>query len=326
MSPRRHLNSLFYFTIEDESMLAEAFTEFDDDIFAVTYKVGVSEDVFVMTAETREAMDRFDVPYNLLAEEDPSRISIYHTPLSKEELSDYEDALKALTLAYRGIAAACVGINGETDLGFDLTKTNDQRIWNLHGKLTFRSRKWNTWIDGTSYLISPDSIATSTRNTLVYAAQRFIAKSAWSVLGGVAAEQNDELSLDHRYTATAAAGNFFIQTNRIIFQGIAGFASTDELYTGETDATQNIETVFGLTFELFQFADPEVDLSIDGLMYVSVSDWGRIRPELNASLSWEVINDLDIGFRGYIQSDSRPAEGARNIDYALTTTFGYSWD
>ena len=121
MAPRRHLNSLFYFTIEDESMLAEAFTEFDEDIFAVTYKVGGSEDVFVMTAETREAMDRYDVPYNLLAEEDPSRISIFHTPLSKEELGDYEDAVKALTLAYRGIAAACVGINGETDLGFDLT-------------------------------------------------------------------------------------------------------------------------------------------------------------------------------------------------------------
>ena len=121
MSPRRHLNSLFYFTIEDESMLAEAFAEFDEDIFAVTYKVEGSEDVFVMTAETREAMDRADVPYNLLAEEDPSRIAIYHTPLSKEELGDYEDAVKALTLAYKGIAAACVGINGETDLGFDLT-------------------------------------------------------------------------------------------------------------------------------------------------------------------------------------------------------------
>ncbi len=121
MSPRRHLNSLFYFTIEDESMLAEAFTDIDDDVFAVTYKVEGSEDVFVMTAETREAMDRHDVPYNLLAEEDPSRISIYHTPLSKEELGDYEDAVKALTLAYKGIAAACVGINGETDLGFDLS-------------------------------------------------------------------------------------------------------------------------------------------------------------------------------------------------------------
>ena len=39
--------------------------------------------------------------------------------LSKEELADHEDAIKALALAYRAIAAACVGVNGETDLGFD---------------------------------------------------------------------------------------------------------------------------------------------------------------------------------------------------------------
>ena len=123
MTTRRLINSLYYFTIEDESMLAEAFTEIDDDVFAITYKVAGTEDVFVTTEETREAMDRTDVPYNLLAEEDATRVAIYHTPLSREELVDYEDALKALALAYRAIAIACVGVNGETDLGFELTES-----------------------------------------------------------------------------------------------------------------------------------------------------------------------------------------------------------
>ena len=121
MSRRRLMNRLTYFTIEDESMLAEAFAEFDDDVFAVTYKVDGTEDVFVTTAETREAMDRNDVPYNLLAEEDSSKVAVYHTLLSKEELADYEDAIRALALAYKGVAIACIGINGETDLGFDLS-------------------------------------------------------------------------------------------------------------------------------------------------------------------------------------------------------------
>ncbi len=120
MSRRRLMNRLSYFTIEDESMLAEAFAEFDEDIFAVTYKVDGTEDVFVTTAETREAMDRNDVPYNLLAEEDSNKIAVYHTLLSKEELGDYEDAVKALALAYQAVAIACIGVNGETDLGFDL--------------------------------------------------------------------------------------------------------------------------------------------------------------------------------------------------------------
>ena len=121
MTARRVMNRLFYFTIEDESMLGEAFSQLDQDVFAITYKVDGTDDVFVTTAETRHAMDRHDVPYNLLAEEDSGRVAIYHTPLSREELGDYEDSIKALTLAYRAIASACVGINGETDLGFDLS-------------------------------------------------------------------------------------------------------------------------------------------------------------------------------------------------------------
>jgi len=124
MTTRGLINRLFYFTIEDETMLAEAFADFDEDVFAITYKVLGTEDVFVTTAETREAMIRHDVAYNQLAQEDTSRVAIYHTALSREELADYEDALKALALAYRAIALACVGVNGETDLGFELSKSS----------------------------------------------------------------------------------------------------------------------------------------------------------------------------------------------------------
>jgi len=125
MPARRLMNRLTYFTIEDESMLAEAFAEMDDDVFAISYKVTGTDDVFVTTAETREAMDRHDVPYNVLAEEDANRVSVYHSNLSREELGDYEDPIKALALAYRAVALACVGVNGETDLGFDLSEGTD---------------------------------------------------------------------------------------------------------------------------------------------------------------------------------------------------------
>ena len=125
MAARSLMNRLTYFTIEDESMLAEAFAEIDEDVFAITYKVSGTEDVFVTTAETREAMDRHDVPYNVLAEEDATRIAVYHSNLSREELGDYEEPIKALALAYRAVAVACVGINGETDLGFDLSDGTD---------------------------------------------------------------------------------------------------------------------------------------------------------------------------------------------------------
>ncbi|MEM7048428.1 MAG: hypothetical protein AAF604_02165 [Acidobacteriota bacterium] len=122
MTTRSLMNRLYYFTIEDESMLSEAFSRFDSEIYAITYKVTGTDDVFVTTSETKDAMDRYDVPYNLLATETSDRISLLHSPLSKEELGDFEEPIKALALAFRAIALACVGVNGESNLGFDLSK------------------------------------------------------------------------------------------------------------------------------------------------------------------------------------------------------------
>jgi hypothetical protein len=167
MSTRRLVNRLYYFTIEDESMLAEAFAEFDDQVFAITYKVGETEDVFVTTAETREAMDRYDVAYNLLAEEDASRVALFHTPLSREELADYEDALKALGLAYRAIALACVGINGETDLGFDLSQgTDDYTYFTAPAGHTFIWRLFYNRDDAVEFI---DKLTLSDRNAVTWA-------------------------------------------------------------------------------------------------------------------------------------------------------------
>ena len=117
---RRMMNRLYYFTIEDESMLSEAFATLEKEVYAITYKVAGTEDVFVTTSETKDAMDRHDIPYNLLAEEDGARSRVYHSPLSREELATSRTPIKALALAYRAIAVACVGVNGESNLGFDL--------------------------------------------------------------------------------------------------------------------------------------------------------------------------------------------------------------
>ncbi|MEE2777737.1 MAG: hypothetical protein VYE73_13360 [Acidobacteriota bacterium] len=125
MSARQTMRRLYYFTVEDEGILAESFSKLDETTFAITYKVRGTEDVFVTTTETREAMDLNDVPYNLLGEEETSHVGIFHTPQSQEELTEFEDAIKALAIACRAIAVACVGVNGEVDIGMDLSESAD---------------------------------------------------------------------------------------------------------------------------------------------------------------------------------------------------------
>ncbi len=115
---RRLDTHLYYITVEDESLLGETFPQFGDDTYAIAYKVVDTEDVFVTTAETKDAMDRHDVPYAHLADEDGIRLSVLHSTLSTEELGEFEDPLKALALAYRAIGLACVGINGDAKPDF----------------------------------------------------------------------------------------------------------------------------------------------------------------------------------------------------------------
>lgn len=121
----RSMKPLYYFTIDDENILSEVFSDMDNDIFAVAYKVRDTDDVFVTTAQTKDALERKDVHYNVLAEEEGAHVSLYHSPLSAEELAEYEDSLKALCLACRAIGMACVGVNGEANLGFDLSESSD---------------------------------------------------------------------------------------------------------------------------------------------------------------------------------------------------------
>ncbi len=126
MSSPHHPNRPFYFPIEDESILAEAFAGIDKENYAIAYKVSGTEDVFVTTGETREAMDLHDVPYTILAEESSNHVAVLHNAASQEELGDHEVAVKALGLASRAIAMACVGVNGDNDLGFDLSEGSKQ--------------------------------------------------------------------------------------------------------------------------------------------------------------------------------------------------------
>ncbi len=115
---RRLDTRLYYFTVEDESLLGEVFPRFEDDTYAIAYKVIDTDDVFVTTAETKDAMDRHDVPYTHLADEDGIKLSVHHSALSSEELGEFEDPLKALALAYRAIGIACVGVNGNSKPDF----------------------------------------------------------------------------------------------------------------------------------------------------------------------------------------------------------------
>ncbi len=137
MATRRLHHRLYYFTVEDEGLLAEAFPKLDQEGYCVAYKVADTDDVFVITSETKEAFERLDLNFTILGEEDAARIGFLHTGGSRDELADYEDAVRALILASRGIGAACVGVAPDSDLGFEYSRPEDYTYFTVPGGHTY---------------------------------------------------------------------------------------------------------------------------------------------------------------------------------------------
>jgi hypothetical protein len=152
MTTRRLLHRLYYFTVEDEGLLAEAFPKLDQEGYCVAYKVADTDDVFVTTAETKEALERIDFNLTILGEEDPSRIGLLLTAGSREELAEYEDALRALVLASRAIGAACVGVSPDTDLGFEYSRPEDYTYFTVPGGHTYILRLFFDRRDAVKFL------------------------------------------------------------------------------------------------------------------------------------------------------------------------------
>ena len=59
--------------------------------------------------------------------------------------------------------------------------------------------------------------------------------------------------------------------------------------------------------------------------YPSLSDWGRVRLEANATLKREMLKDLFVGLNGVESYDNQPSEGSRSNDWNAYLSIGWSF-
>jgi hypothetical protein len=92
----------------------------------------------------------------------------------------------------------------------------------------------------------------------------------------------------------------------------------------EGATTTNLEAAATLVFDRFSYDFPTVDVYATLAGFASLTDWGRVRVELDARWKRELLKDFALSLRGYESYDSRPAtEGAERNDYGFT--LGLAW-
>ena len=83
--------------------------------------------------------------------------------------------------------------------------------------------------------------------------------------------------------------------------------------------------MFLIQFKRFYYSTPKVSIDAQYIVYPGLSDWGRVRMDLELNTKFEVFKDFNVGFIFYDLFDNRPpGEGSKN-DFGINFTLGYSF-
>ena len=210
------------------------------------------------------------------------------------------------------------------DLGFRLARANQTTTWDLHTGARYLGNASETNLSFSSQLINQETIKKSTRNVLEFDYNRWLG-NRWLATGIVGLNSNDELRLDYRALGGAGVGRNVVQSNRVKFDLIGGFAYSRERFLGD-EPRNNSEAVINASFDYFTFGDNETDISTYFTIYPNLQISGRYRTDVMVRFRYEIFRDFTVGFRLFHTYDSKPPSRAANKeDYGFSTTIGFKF-
>ena len=138
-------------------------------------------------------------------------------------------------------------------------------------------------------------------------------------------QRNDGLGLDLRTSLGFGVGRYLKQTNRASLELLGALLVSREDIQGVSSSETTIESFLPARYELFRYAEPEIDLTTQLAIIPNLSDFGRVRAEYDLTLRWELVNDFFWELKFYDSYDTDPvSEGVGKNDYGIVT--GLAWD
>jgi hypothetical protein len=215
-------------------------------------------------------------------------------------------------------------LDGSIDASGSYTSSSELLKLDLSARVELTRAGHEISLDGTSTVTQQPEVEDTRRNTLTASYVRRY-PNRWVAFGQGQLEQNRELGFDLRASVSAGGGRYVVQRPRHDALIVAGLRVNRETPL-EGDATTNTELALGLTFDRFSYDFPKIDIYASLAGFASVSDWGRVRLELDVRLKRELLRDFTVSMRVYESYDSRPAtEGAERNDYGLSLGLGWTF-
>jgi len=199
--------------------------------------------------------------------------------------------------------------SGYVDLGFSYTNANSASSFSFSSSATYRSKKYKLDLDLGSAISERSDVPRTSWTTLSSSYTHFM-KRRWIWAGFMRFESNDELDLKLRSSVGGGFGRYIFQTHRSQFGLLAGLTANQEQYF-QTESTVDsnqwtLEALLEAKYEFFVFGHRDTRLSLSLTAFPGISEWGRFRMEVNASLRREFFHNFTLGLTIYDTYDSAP--------------------
>lgn len=216
-------------------------------------------------------------------------------------------------------------LDGYLDFGFSFTEADDRTQVSFGSEARYQTQKYLRKLSFSAITASQSDVDETNRYDLNLNVLRTLRpKRAVVILASL--QHNEELGIDLRTLVGAGVAWRLKQTNSTNFTLVGGASVNRENIGGAVTSQESVEAILGLQFESFKFDHPERDIEVLFTVYPSLSDFERVRAELNVKIRWEIVNDLFLGLSLLESYDSEPLfAGAEKSDLSLITSFGWSF-
>ena len=215
-------------------------------------------------------------------------------------------------------------IDGSLDFGLSYTQSSGVGQLNFNTQATYRGTNVDTTASIASYFTrQPEADDTSRHLVQVGSSRRIRRQGLWLVQGGF--ERNEELGYKIRGTGTGGVGRYAVRSNRAVLAFGGGLSTSREVpVDGET--TQSLDGFFMVRQSFFTYDTPKTDISTSLDLYPGLSQWGRVRAQLDARIKREIVSNFTVGFTLYDSYDNRPpTDDARKNDVGFSVTVGWTF-
>ena len=216
-------------------------------------------------------------------------------------------------------------VDGSVDIGASYTSSSDLLKVDASASATYRQPRWEVTLAGQSSITRQPEAPETRRNEGSLQYLRALRWRRWFTFAQGEVSQNVELGYNLRTSITGGPGRFLLQRRRDrLITG--GGISVNREWPVDGDQRTNVEAFGGIVYDFVTYDSPKTDISAGLNVLPSLSDPGRVRANIDASISRELIKDLFLKLSFYERYDRRPPTAdAEHHDYGTTLSVGWSF-